>query len=297
MVSAPFTACHPRIKPVVSAVLLCAILLPPPAWGQETSGDPSHVFGSSPETGWVPVEGGRLYFESVGDGPLVLVLHGFGARWRSDQWRHLLEALVTDYRVVGVDVRGHGRSSKPHDTQAYGLTLVSDVARILDHLGSAEAAVVGYSMGGIIALKAAERLPDRVRGVVLIGQGWLTREELGGMAEGARRLAEVDTAQLAEADRVGFRSNDVEALVALSESYPDLFVSPESLAALQVPLLAIVGTEDARVSRAEALSAVQPRAQVTLLEGRTHGSIVDDPAFAEAILDSGILSGVRPPGP
>ena len=215
----------------------------------------------------VEADGASLYAESFGgDGPAVVLLHGFGAQWRPTQWTYMLHALLPQFRVIGVDIRGHGRSDKPHEAEAYGTLLADDVIRVLDAAGVERAHVVGYSLGGIIALKTAARHPDRV-----------------ASTEGARQLLAVDTTALPEHQREGFRRNDVTALVAMAESYPELFVSPRELSELPGPFLAVVGSLDNRMPRALLLAGEHPRTRVETLEGRTHGSVIDDRAYADAI--------------
>lgn len=232
----------------------------------------------------VEADGASLYAESFGgDGPAVVLLHGFGAQWRPTQWTYMLHALLPQFRVIGVDIRGHGRSDKPHEAEAYGTLLADDVMRVLDAAGVERAHVVGYSLGGIIALKTAARHPDRVASTTLLGQGWLSSAELRGMAEGARQLLAVDTTALPEHQREGFRRNDVTALVAMAQSYPELFVSPRELSELPGPFLAVVGSLDDRMPRALLLAGEHPRTRVETLEGRTHGSVIDDRAYADAI--------------
>src|SRR6185503_733917 len=76
------------------------------------------------------------------------------------------------YRVVAMDCRGHGQSGKPHDPGQYGLEMVRDVVRLLDHMQITRAHIVGYSMGGSIATQLLVKHPDRLRTVTLLGAGW-----------------------------------------------------------------------------------------------------------------------------
>ena len=85
----------------------------------------------------------------------------------------VIAALETaGYRAIAMDCRGHGQSGKPHDVNQYGLEMVRDVIRLLDHLHIDRAHVVGYSMGGIIANQLLVRYPDRLRTLTLLGAGW-----------------------------------------------------------------------------------------------------------------------------
>jgi 3-oxoadipate enol-lactonase len=112
------------------------------------------------------INGIDLSFEDTGprDGMAVVFLHAFpmsGAMWSGQ-----VNALSDRYRTVTMDVRGFGRSADP--TGQYTLeTFVDDLLALMDHLGLPRAVLCGLSMGGYIALRAVERAPDRVGGLVL----------------------------------------------------------------------------------------------------------------------------------
>jgi len=76
-----------------------------------------------------------------------------------------------------MDCRGHGMSAKPHDPSQYGIEMVNDVIRLMDHLEIKQAAIVGYSMGGSIAMKMLTEHPGRFRAAVIGGSLGFSREE------------------------------------------------------------------------------------------------------------------------
>jgi len=115
-----------------------------------------------------------LHLEVEGDGPLVVLLHGFGGSARN--WRPQLRALRDSFRVAAFDVRGHARSEAPGDAASYRpACFVADLARVLDHLlrsqpshrAAQQAVVGGLSMGAGIAARFAAAYPARVRALVL----------------------------------------------------------------------------------------------------------------------------------
>jgi len=85
----------------------------------------------------------------------------------------VISMLSKDYRVIALDLPGHGESDKPTSEAAYGVELVEDVARLLDHLNIQRAHIVGYSMGGMIAMKFMAEHQDRVLSGIVGGMGWL----------------------------------------------------------------------------------------------------------------------------
>ncbi|MFI6154358.1 alpha/beta fold hydrolase [Kitasatospora sp. NPDC051170] len=114
----------------------------------------------------VEVNGVRLHIAEQGEGPLVLLLHGFPESWYS--WRHQFAPLAeAGYRVVAPDQRGYARSEQPERIDAYTvLHLLGDVAGLIKALGAEQAVVVGHDWGAPVAWSAAALRPDLVRGVV-----------------------------------------------------------------------------------------------------------------------------------
>src|SRR5712691_7172884 len=88
--------------------------------------------------------GVRIRYVDVGRGEPVVLIHGFSssldANWGQTK---VIDTLAKDFRVVALDVRGHGKSDKPHDVASYGLAVVEDVTRLMDHLNIPRAHIVG----------------------------------------------------------------------------------------------------------------------------------------------------------
>lgn len=114
--------------------------------------------------GFVEANGIRFHYAAQGEGPLVLLLHGFPECWYS--WRHQLPALAgAGYRAVAPDLRGYNLSDKPRG--GYHIeSLVEDVVAIAGALGEERAHVVGHDWGGIIAYQVAWRRPEFTRSLV-----------------------------------------------------------------------------------------------------------------------------------
>ncbi|WP_062649405.1 alpha/beta fold hydrolase [Streptomyces maremycinicus] len=116
----------------------------------------------------VPAPAGRIHVVEQGEGPLVLLVHGFPESWYS--WRHQLPALAAaGYRAAAIDVRGYGRSSKPSAPDAYRMReLVADNAAVVHALGEESATVVGHDWGATIAAHSALLRPDVFHAVGLL---------------------------------------------------------------------------------------------------------------------------------
>ena len=199
-----------------------------------------------------------IWYETEGEGPPVVLLHGMMGR--SDAWRMegYVDGLRNDHRLVLVDARGHGRSARPADPADYRLHChAADVLAVLDELGLVSAACCGFSMGAGTALRIAACAPERVDAVAALGaplwsvgfpdversededdeDGWASRFEHEGMAwvaadlerEGrpawARLVGRADPLAMAACDRGWYR---VEAV-------------PRRLRDLTVPLLVAWG--------------------------------------------------------
>ncbi len=114
---------------------------------------------------FVEVNGVGLHIAEQGQGPLVLLLHGWPESWYS--WRHQFGPLVAaGYRVVAPDQRGYARSEQPPHVASYTLLhLVGDVIALIEELGEEQAVVVGHDWGAPVAWTAAMLRPDKVRAV------------------------------------------------------------------------------------------------------------------------------------
>ncbi|MBB4968942.1 pimeloyl-ACP methyl ester carboxylesterase [Saccharothrix violaceirubra] len=114
----------------------------------------------------VSANGIRLHVAELGDGPLVLLLHGFPEFWWT--WRHQLVSLAeAGYRAVAVDLRGYGDSDKP--PRGYdGFTLAGDVAGLVKALGARRAHLVGHAWGGLLAWTVGAMHPRLVDSVTAI---------------------------------------------------------------------------------------------------------------------------------
>ncbi|MCZ4120916.1 alpha/beta fold hydrolase [Streptomyces sp. H39-S7] len=123
----------------------------------------------------VPSPAGRIHVVEQGEGPLVLLVHGFPEGWYS--WRHQLPALAAaGYRAAALDVRGYGRSSRPEGTDAYRmLHLVEDNAAVVHALGEQTAVIVGHDWGATIAADSALVRPDVFRAVGLLSVPYAPR--------------------------------------------------------------------------------------------------------------------------
>ncbi len=114
----------------------------------------------------IPVNGISLNVEEMGNGAPLLLLHGFTGSSRS--WDQHLRAFAAVRRTIAVDFIGHGRSDAPEDWRRYSMErCVEDLQALLDRLAVADFDLLGYSMGGRVALQLAAAVPDRIRRLIV----------------------------------------------------------------------------------------------------------------------------------
>ena len=129
-----------------------------------------------PATGYAPINGLKMYYEIHGSGEPLVLLHGaFMAI--TDDWRQWINELAKTHKVIAVEMQGHGRTADIQRDVTYD-NLSDDVAALLDYLKIPSADIVGYSLGGGVAIDTAIRHPEKVRKVVSISapirrDGWV----------------------------------------------------------------------------------------------------------------------------
>jgi pimeloyl-ACP methyl ester carboxylesterase len=224
--------------------------------------------------------------------PIVLI-HGFASNkevnWGATAWVATLTRAGR--RVIALDNRGHGQSSKLTDPAAYhSARMGEDVAALLDHLGLARADIMGYSMGARIGAFLAVNSPQRVRSLILGGLGIRLVDGVGlpeSIAEAmeAPTLADVSdpTGRVFRAFADQTKSN-LPALAACIRGSRQV-LTPEQVAAIRVPVLIVVGSKDTVAGSGAALAALIPGARALDIPERDHMLTVGDKAYKAGVLD------------
>lgn len=119
-----------------------------------------------PTTGYAPVNGLKMYYEVHGSGDPVVLLHG-SFMTITNNWMQWISELSKTRKVIAIEMQGHGRTADIDREFSYE-NLADDVAALLDHLKIPSADLIGYSMGGVVAMQCAIRHPEKVRKVVSI---------------------------------------------------------------------------------------------------------------------------------
>jgi len=122
---------------------------------------------SEVEHGYADNNGTKIHYATTGTGPLVIMIHGFPDFWYS--WRHQMEGLRGEYKVVAIDQRGYNLSDQPEGDENYAMpNMVSDLAAVIQHFGKEKAIIVGHDWGGVVAWSLAFARPDLVDKLVIL---------------------------------------------------------------------------------------------------------------------------------
>ena len=232
------------------------------------------------------------YLDEGSGNPIVLV-HGFAstkeANWVAPGWVSTLTSAGR--RVIALDDRGHGASSKLYDPAAYhSTTMAGDVRALLDHLQIERADVMGYSMGARITAFLAVAHPQRVRSAILGGLGIRLVEGVGLPESIADALEVPSIGDVGDPTGRIFRAfaeqtkSDLRALAACIRGSRQT-LTREQVAALRMPVLVAVGTKDTVAGSPQALAALIPGARALDIPDRDHMLSVGDKAYKLAVLE------------
>jgi pimeloyl-ACP methyl ester carboxylesterase len=237
-------------------------------------------------------DGVEIAYEVWGEGPPVLLIHGFASNafvnWRDTHWVKVL--TEAGHQVIAIDNRGHGQSEKLYDPVLYSAPIMAEDAKaLLDHLNIAQADVMGYSMGARITAFLTMNYPARVRRVVFAGLASRMITGVGGSEAIAEALEAPDVADVTDRAARSFRifadqtKSDHRALAACIRS-SRVKIKAEELAAITVPVLVVAGEMDDVAGNVAELVAVIPGAKGVELPGRNHMNAVGDRGYKDAVV-------------
>ena len=242
-------------------------------------------------------DGTALAYERHGEGPAVVLVHGFGSsrmqNWKSTGWYGALTGA--GFAIVAMDCRGHGDSGKPHDPQSYGHDrMAQDVLAVMDGCSLSSALVLGYSMGGFIGLRLLAFFPQRVVKLAIAGVGETYLEDR--ITSPAARAVLADALLTPDKDSITdprakmFRAfadqpgKDRFALAACMRAMsPHLPL--ETLSQLPRPILVVDGSQDETAGAPEPLARAFADGRAVTIAGRDHMSTVGDKHTRQAVID------------
>jgi pimeloyl-ACP methyl ester carboxylesterase len=235
----------------------------------------------------------EIAYLDEGEGDPIVLVHGFASsknvNWVYPTW--VSELKKHNRRVIALDNRGHGDSSKLYDSEQYSIgAMAADVRALLAHLGIARTDMMGYSMGARITAYIAYSHPELIRSAIFGGLG-IGLIKGGGPGENVALALEADSLDDVT-DPVGrtFRAfadqtrSDRRALAACLRGSRRLMTNEEA-AAIKVPLLIAVGTVDEISGSAQELQKVIAGSEVLDIPNRDHMRAVGDRVYKEGVLD------------
>ena len=249
--------------------------------------------------------GVKIRYVTAGKGEAVVLIHG----WMSDagMWGPLdTNPAAKEFQLIALDLRGHGKSDKPHDAAKYDAEVAADVVRLLDHLKVDKAHLVGYSSGSFVAGKVAATHPDRVRSVVFGGQAPVIGEpkdsdfsevelfaklvdegkDLGAYILGVFPKESKLTGEQAKAiAQVAYAGKDVKAFAAAGRGYRKLAVTAEELKRCTAPMLFIHGGDESDHVKNKVTAARKAlgRGELKVIDGGNHITTLPIPEFGDSI--------------
>lgn len=254
------------------------------------------------KTGYAPVNGLNLYYEIYGTGEPLILLHGGLAA--IELFDEILPLLSNTRQVIAVDLQGHGRTADIGRPFSYDV-MADDIAALINYLGIEKADLMGYSLGGGVALRTAVQHPNRVKKLVLVStafrrDGWYP-EVLAGIAEmgpeTAEQMKQTPTYQLYA--HLAPKPQDWPLLVAkLGELLRKDYDWSKDVAAIRLPTLLVLGDADA-VRTAHAVQFFEllgggkkdggwdgsgvSNARLSILPGLTHYTICSSPMLVSSV--------------
>ncbi len=262
------------------------------------------AFATAPDQ-MVTADGVTLRYRALSTGSPVVLIHGYTASLESQTG--LANALATTNRVVALDVRGFGKSSKFAEPERFGQLMVDDVVRLMDHLQITRAHLVGHSMGALIAANIAARYPNRVASATLIAgpfyadkptftkeaAPWLADLESGkGLVNFMQWLfPKMEPAMAAGISGQAVKGNDLPSLIAVMRTLPELAIA--GLPSKTMPVVIAVGTVDPLHPLSVQFAKSSPAAKLLEIEGADHITIAANPDVIQAMRNA---IGAKPVG-
>jgi pimeloyl-ACP methyl ester carboxylesterase len=230
-----------------------------------------------------------IHFTAEGNGNPVVLIHGFastfGVNWKNTGWFDYFLSLGR--KVIGLDLRGHGESSKFHDPGSYlPERMGQDVLELMDHLAVETADLMGYSMGAWLSMYLLAAAPDRFGKGILggVGDNFMTESGRG------ERIAQAmltpapksitDTTLRMVRDFAAHTRSDLRALAACSRG---VHQGLPPLDDISRPVLIVGGEKDDFVGPPDRIEAEIPRAAVRMMSGRDHLTLLTDKRFKEEV--------------
>lgn len=259
----------------------------------------TELASSEPVSGFVDNDGVHIHYEAEGQGPPLVLMHWASGSMQDWKLFGYVDALKDDYRLILIDMRGHGQSDKPLDPQAYAPEIqVKDVTMVLDALDVDRAHYFGYSLGAALGWALADSAPERFLSFVLGGDGpgaydasgeiqWMRNLGATGMAREVQNLARIHgptsdmlNSQIYDA----YAANDTDAVLLALEQLSKVDVS-SSLPQIEQPILLIGVPSDSDYDDVVTAMAKLPDAELLISDYDHAGTFMGSHIFVPQIIE------------
>jgi len=235
----------------------------------------------------------EIAYLDEGEGDPIVLVHGFASNkevnWVMPGWTTTLRR--DGRRVIALDNRGHGQSTKLYDPADYHTDIMAgDVAALIEHLDLRRADLMGYSLGSRISAVLAARRPELVRSVILGGAGIRLIDNAGLRDEIAESLEMPSLPDVTDPMGKRFRAfaeqtrSDLRALAACLRGSRQA-VRMEDITSIRAPALVAVGTKDDITGSPHELAALMPNGRGLDIPDRDHMLAVGDKMFKQAAIE------------
>lgn len=237
----------------------------------------------------VNLNGFEMYYETLGDGEPLLLVHGWSGN--TEYFRPLLETLAENFTLIVPDLRGHGRSTNPAGRFTMGMA-ADDLEALLDHLGLGRVRALGASAGGLILLHMGVREPSRIEKMVLVGAGTRflphCRESMLATDAGAYPETWWELMRSRHSRGDPQIQEIVGYLRSFGENEGDVDFSASDLATIEAPTLIVHGDQDwcFPPSLAAEMYEAIPTANLWVIPGGEHVPILGE--HAQRFLDTAL---------
>lgn len=201
------------------------------------------------------------YVDTGGEGMPVVLIHGY--TMSLDMWyeSEIVEKLSKNYRVITVDLRGHGKSDKPATPLDYGPNVGLDVINLLKHLEIPKAHMIGYSMGAFVVGRLLVTHPEKILSATL--------------GSGSFPIASEDEEEFQESTARGMEAHGNQSLASVARGWAYDAVTKEQITKITVPMRAVFGSEEINsfyYKQKELIETVKSALPILVIDGTDHDS-------------------------
>ncbi|GAA4408857.1 alpha/beta hydrolase [Nibrella viscosa] len=242
----------------------------------------------------------RLRYRDFGKGEPIVLLHGYSDNLEMT-WSEVADSLAKTNRVIALDQRGFGKSSKFSDPAHYQTGLFTDVIRLLDSLGIQRAHIIGHSMGALVAANVALRYPKRMATVTLVSGAMYPDSASLPKAIGNNMTIDLrqgrgisgivaffyptltDTAMIQAINKDVMLRNDLGSLIAVSQVTPSWLISQKQATKAPMPALLMAGTNDPLLPTSRQVAGHWPGARFVEVANAGHDDVLQKPEFLREV--------------